>query len=137
MAVVSRVRGASSEVYREVDCLVDDDVGNCVYIRGDRAGEKWRVETADPTDDTKMPAAGVLISKHDSTSGVMQLFGVCNLFTDMTPGQPVLVGTDGDLVDEVPVISVGDLFWAQQIGIAVASDVLLLSGSQRMMRYSS
>lgn len=136
MAVVARIRSAAGGGYRTVNCLAGDDVGNCVYIRGDKTGDRWSVETADPTDDDKMPAVGVLISKLDSTTGVIQLFGVCDLFTDMPPGRPILVGKDGELVEEVPAIPGGELFWAQQIGVAVASDVLLLSGSQRMMRYS-
>lgn len=122
--------------YREVDCLAGDDVGNCVYIRGDKNQEKWKVETADPTVDAKMPAIGVLISKSSSTVGVIQLFGACDLFTDMTPGQVILVGQNGTLLDEVPSITAGQYFWAQQIGVAVASDILLLSGNPMMTRYS-
>lgn len=136
MAVVSRVRAVANGGYREVDCLAGDDVGNCVYIRGDRTGDRWSVATADPTDDNKMPAVGVLVTKHTSTTGMIQLFGVCDLFTDMVPGQAILVGQNGQLLEEVPTVSAGNIFWAQQIGVAAASDVLLLSGSQRMMRYS-
>lgn len=136
MAVVARVRTVASGGYREVNCLAGDVVGNCVYISGDKVGERWQVATADPTDAAKMPAVGVLVSKQTSTTGMIQLFGPCDLFTDMTPGQAVLVGQNGDLLDEVPSIPAGDFFWAQQIGVAAASDILLLSGSQRMMRYS-
>lgn len=136
MAVVSRIRTVASGGYREVDCLSSDAVGNCVYVSGDKVGDRWQVATADPTDDAKMPAIGVLVSKQTSTTGMIQLFGPCDLFTDMTPGQMVLVGQNGDLLDEVPSIPAGNTFWAQQIGVAAASDVLLLSGSQRMLRYS-
>jgi len=120
----------------EVACLAGDAVGNCMCIRGVRVNGKWRVETADPSERAKMPAVGILISKSTPTVGVMQMLGVCDLFTAMTPGQLVLVGKDGDVLDEVPVILPGDYFWAQQIGIAVAEDLLMLSGVASMTRYS-
>ena len=134
---------ATKNSFREVDCVAGDEVGNCVYIRGDKTGEKWRVETADPKNDAKMPAIGVidlarniLEAQISDTDCIIQLFGACDLFTDMVPGQAILVGQNGELLDEVPTLSVGEYFWAQQIGVAVASDILLLSGNAVMIRYS-
>lgn len=125
-----------SNSYKEVACLVDDAVGNCVCIRDERVNGKWRVETANPTDDTKMPAVGILISKSTPTVGVMQLIGVCDLFTEMTPNQPLLVGQNGELAETIPSLSTGEYFWAQQIGVAVATDLLMLSFNPFMTRYS-
>lgn len=122
--------------FQEVACLSTDTVGNPVCIRDVRVNGKWRVETADPSTRDKMPALGILISKSTPTVGVVQLFGVCDLFTDMTPGEPILVGLGGDLAEEVPTLAPGEYFWAQQIGNAVSDDLLLLPGSRMMTRYT-
>jgi len=122
--------------YKEVACLVEDSIGNGMYIRGERVNGKWRAGTADPEDRNKMPAIGILVSKSTPTVGVVQLFGVCDLFTEMTPGSPILVGKDGNLIEEVPTIATGEYFWAQQIGLAVSDDLLMLSGESSMIRYT-
>ena len=76
---------------QDVACLTGDVIGNCVCIRGDRVNGKWRVQTADPEDVTKMPALGILISKSTPTVGVVQLFGPCESFSGLTPGSSYFI----------------------------------------------
>jgi len=125
-----------SNSYKEVACLSGDTIGNCMRIRDVRVNGKWRVETADPSDRAKMPAVGVLISKSTPTVGIVQLFGVVDLFTEMVPGQPLLVGFNGELLDEIPTLAPGEYFWAQQIGVAVSNDLLMMPGVSSMTRYT-
>jgi len=133
-------QGRADERYlikvKEVACLASDDIGSPVAIRDVRVNGKWRVHTADPYDDAKIPAIGILISKSTPTVGIVLLFGPCDLFTGMVPGRPLLVGQNGNLLEEVPALSAGQYFWGQQIGIAVSDDLLMLPGNPTMIRYS-
>ena len=120
---------------KEVACLASDDVGSPVAIRDVRVNGKWRVETADPFDEDKMPAIGIMVEKTTPTVGKVLLFGPCDIFTGMTPGKALLVGSGGNLLEAVPSLIAGQYFWAQQIGHAVSDDLLMLPGNPTMIRY--
>ena len=106
-------------------------------VRGDRVNGKWRVHRADPHDMARMPAIGILISKSTPTVGVVQMFGPCTAFSGLVPGDPYLVGAVGvDKISQVvPNIGGNGYTWGQQIGHAVASDLLLLNGNFTMIEY--
>lgn len=85
-----------------------------------------------------MPAYGVLISKSTPTVGIVQLFGPCTIYSGLTPGVPYLVaevGSGNQLVEDVPSVGGNGYTWGQHIGIAVASDLLLLHGNLSMIEY--
>ena len=120
--------------YRQpVACLAGDIVGSGVCVRGDRVNGKWRVQTADPFNGDKMPAIGILISKSTPTVGEMQLIGPCDIFSGLIPGKPYFI--NGLTIDlEIPDPLVGGYAMVQNIGHAVASDILWLPGNLNMIR---
>lgn len=74
-----------------VDCQASDNVGDLVYVLS-----ALEVARVDVTDDTKMPACGVLISKTTATRGVVQLSGIIEgVFSGLTPGAAYCVGGAG------------------------------------------
>lgn len=120
---------------QDVACLSTDSVGDPMCVRGDRVNGKWRVERADPTQDAKMPAIGILISKSTPTVGVIQLFGpVMDVFTGLDLNvRAYMVGASG-ISPTVPSPGGGGYAWVQHIGKPVASDVLLLLGDLSMLK---
>jgi hypothetical protein len=112
-----------------VACLATDVVGDSMCMRGNMTGDKWRVEHADPFDQTKTPAVGVLISKSTPTVGVMQRLGqVTGIYTGLDVTKPTFVGTDGKIVQTLPSATPGNLVRIQKFGFPIAPDVLWLTG---------
>lgn len=121
-------------MYRPVACLVTDTASDFTCIRGDRVNGKWRVEKADPENEAKMPAVGVLVSKSTPTVGIIQVTGPCGLFSglDFTKSAYHL-GASG-IQSGLPVVGGGGYVMVQQIGKPVASDVLWLTNDTRMVK---
>ena len=119
----------------EVACLSSDVVGDPVCIRDERINGKWRVEKADPYDNAKMPAIGILISKSTPTVGVVQMFGpVEGIFTGLDFTKPsYIVGPTGIQL-AAPPAGPGGFAWVQHLGKAVASDILFLFGTITMLK---
>ncbi len=115
---------------QEVACLTTDSVGDLMCIRDVMtATNRWRVQAADCTDITKMPAVGVLISKTTPTTGIMQLFGdVTGLFSGLDVTKKYFVGPAGTLVTPAPFPGVGSKVHVQRFGFSVSSTVLWLTG---------
>ena len=123
---VSRAASLYSPKVVSVACLSTDAVGMPMCVRGDRIGDRWRVTQADPHDGSKMVAVGILLSKSTPTVGLMQLSGtITTLFTGLVPGKPLFV-SPGGLSQDAPSIGVGGYSIVQIVGVAVASDVVLL-----------
>lgn len=120
----------------DVACLSTDAIGSPVVVRDEPINGKYRVQTADPGDLTKMPAIGILVSKTTPTVGTMRMTGLCDVFEGLTPGANYMVGPGGSLVEEVPLTSATGVLWAQHLGIALSSNVLLLSGDIAMIGYN-
>lgn len=117
--------------YVSVACLITDVVGSPVTIRDEPINGKWRVQTADPSDISKMPAVGVLISKSTPTVGVAKVQGTCDVFTGLTPGVNYMVGAGGTVIETVP----GGSYWGQHVGVAVSPTTLMLNGNSNMIGY--
>ncbi len=121
-------------MYRPVACLSADAVQDFVCIRGDRTNGKWRVEKANPEDESKMPAMGVLVSKSTPTVGIIQVSGPCALFTGMDYTKPAYHLTATGIQASLPTPGGGGFVMVQQIGKPVASDVLWLTNDTRMVK---
>jgi hypothetical protein len=119
----------------DVTCLSTDSVGDPVCIRGDRVNGKWRTEKANPYDDTKMPAIGILISKSTPTVGVVQVFGpVEGIFTGLNYLKPSYIVGPAGIQLTAPPTGPGGFAWVQHLGKAVASDILFLFGTITMLK---
>jgi len=119
---------------QEVICVVSDLVGDFVYISGERVDDKWTVTKADPEDETKMPAVGVLIEKNSDTDGVIQLMGVCTLFSGLDVTKDIYVLGPSGIQVGLPVIGSNDYVIIQQVGIPISSDRLYLLGNSRTVK---
>jgi hypothetical protein len=114
--------------YKEVACLSTDTVGDWVCKRGEVVNGKLRVQRTDPQDIGKMPAIGVLVSKVTPTVGVIQIYGLCEIFTGLDIGRTVyFLGVDGRLSSIQPVIGPGGYSLVQFLGTPVASNVLQIN----------
>lgn len=124
--------GGDVQKLQEVACLMGDTVGKLVSIRDVKTlTGRWRIQTADCTDPTKMPAVGVLISKSTPTTGIMQLLGeVESIFAGLDVTKPYFVGPAGALVNPAPVPAPGNRVYVQKFGFPVAADVLYLTGER-------
>lgn len=125
---VVRFGDIGSESRVVVECLAGDNVGRFMAVRDEMSGSKWLVHTADPYDDAKMPAVGILISKSSPTEGVMVRLGeIENQYTGLDVSKPAFVGENGDVVQASPTV-VGGIVHIQRAGFPLGSDVLYLSG---------
>lgn len=123
--------------YKEVACLSTDTVGDWVCRRDEPINGKLRVHRADPQDIEKMPAIGVLVSKSTPTVGIIQIYGFCEIYTDLDLSQTVyFLGVDGRLSTTQPVLGVDGYAFVQFLGSPVASEILLLNhgGSLNMIK---
>jgi len=122
--------------YHPVACLSSDSIGDFVCVRGDRINGKWRIEKANPMDETKMPAIGVLVSKSTPTVGVIQMLGPCTIFTDLDYTKPSYHLWTTGIQSGLPPIGVDGYVMVQRIGKPVASDVLWLTNETKMVKRS-
>lgn len=124
---------ATQSRFQEVECTATDAVNDFVYIRADKVGDKWRVEQADPDDETKMPAVGVLVSKA-GTDGIIQIVGPCTLFSGLDYTKPAYHLTSSGIQVAPPTPGGSGYAMVQNLGKPVASDVLLLTNDTRMIK---
>lgn len=114
--------------YREVACLTSDAIGDWVCVRDDLINDKLRVEKANPQDIAKMPAIGVLVSKSTPMVGIIQMYGICEIYSGLDLLQPVyFIGVDGRLSAIQPVVGPLGYAYVQMIGSPVASDLLQIN----------
>ena len=121
---------AGSNIELAVACLNTDVVGACVRIAGAYSGGYYQVETVDLTDWAGGIAVGMLVSKSDTTHGIVKVSGVIDgLYTGLTPGLTYVAGTNGQLVRPAPVPLVSQRLYVQPMGWALSTDKFLLSPS--------
>jgi len=107
---------------RTVSCLSSDNIGDPVYVSGNPAGTIWSVSGADPANENKMPAIGILISKDTPLTGVISLFDEVDVYTGLVPGKKYYV-INGGISLSPPSGEV------QIIGIAQSETTLFLPGN--------
>jgi len=131
--------GVASSVIRAY-CFSTDAVGDCVYIMGDRVGRIYQVTKVDvdSVDIKKAVTFGVIQSKDDPTECVVRTFGeLNNTFFGMTPGATLFVGTNSRPTETPAPPTFGIKRVLQQIGLAIASDVLLINPGEPVRREGS
>lgn len=124
----------NNDFFTEANCQPSDVVGDFVYISGPFSAPRWTVAKIDHNDDTKMPAIGVLIHKYTSTYCVVQWIGeVTNVYNGLTVGA-VYFPTSNGIITHPPSTSGSNYAMVQRVGMAVASDILLLNGEINMIK---
>ena len=111
-------------------CDAADVVGNLVHFSGPKIGFNYQVLTADPTDLSKIPCVAYIIAKISPTKAVIQFSG------EVTPPGGSLITTaryvasaSGTLVEvsgHLPP-GTGEVFFSQNVGIALSTTVFRLS----------
>lgn len=126
--------GYSRNEVRRAECTTAEAVGDFVCIADDPPNGLDVVAKADPSDFSKMPAVGVVISKSTPTRCLVQWFGETpDLFSGLSSGEVYFVGTDSRVAEVPPVPSTVPLF-TQFIGVATAPTRLYLKPNDRMVR---
>lgn len=111
-------------------CLATDAVGDCVY-----SVQNYEVTKCDPTDETTMPASGIIISKSSATDCVVQYTGVCSgVYGGLTIGEPLFIDTDSGLTQTLPTTP-AQPYLAQGMGIAIADSAFIVRPDIAMSRY--
>ena len=118
---------------QEVACLSGDSVNDFVCMRGVPSLEKWRVQKADPSDRSKMPAVGILLSKSMPTVGIIQVNGpLLGVFSGLQYTLPCFVGSSG--IVQVPPTpgGAGQVAFVQEIAFVTDVDAVFLTGNISM-----
>lgn len=139
MRLLPTGHGVTSSVVRAY-CFSTDAVGDCVYIMGDRVGRIYQVTKVDVdnSDIKKAVAVGVIQSKDDPTECLVQTFGeLSNTFFGMTPGATLFVDTDSRPSETPAPPTFGLKRVLQQIGTAIASDILFINPGEPVRREGS
>lgn len=109
------------------NCQPTDSVGDCVYISSEYSGGLYQVSKADPSDYSKMPAVGVIISKASAITCKVQFLGEMNgIYTGLTLRKPLFVGADARLTSTPPVAPVSGYAFVQNMGMAAGSTRVIL-----------
>lgn len=114
------------------ECTAAEAVGDVVYIAGVAVGGRAIVRRVDITDETKMPAFGIVKVKDTTTGCLVCVEGLVHAH-GLTPGQLVFVGTNGRPRTGPPPVVAVPLFW-QPIGIAVDAATLRFQSSGQITR---
>jgi len=115
-------------------CMLTDQVGDMVYVRGAGAGTTL-VARANAAQRSKMPAIGSIISKQGFTDCLVQLGGpVLNIYTGLTAGERYFTGLTGrpTIPSDFPDPGPGERYHIQHIGVAFNTDILALGLSTNM-----
>lgn len=117
------------------NCLLADSVGNCVYITSDISGGLHQVTTCDPTDFSKMPAVGVILSKDtDTLCTVLVLGELPGLYTGLPVRKVVFVGLDGKIASAPPAPAAGSFVFVQHLGSVTDAGRVLLNPNFHMTK---
>ena len=107
-----------------VTCPATAVVGRAVYVTGDKVGERYQVAPVDINDPATFLAIGVLLKKTASTEGVVQLAGLFQGLSGLTPGQPVYISASGALTHTAPTPPPAGIRLVQIIGRALSTTEL-------------
>lgn len=117
-------------------CLVSDDIGMMVSVSGPAVDGKYSVESADPSDFSKMPAVAIIVDKIDTTTCIIQFSGIVkSVYSGLPSGKLLFVDDDGMLSDEPPAPTLLKPFmFSQSAGVTISGDEINLDPSSLMVR---
>ena len=109
-------------------CTVATQVGMCVHIIDpDLVAPALRdipnVEPADITDGTKMPSAGIVISKNGDSYCTIVVSGDVGVFSTLLPGKAYFVGPDS--YPAYTPLNISGTYYFQRVGLAISPTVIL------------
>ena len=107
-------------------CTAGDSVGNFVCLT-DAGGGPISVESVDITNGAKIPRFGVIVLKINPTSCVVQVSGVVDGYSGLTPGKVHYVDFDSTPTALPPAPTIGSpRVYINAVGIAVDSTRIFL-----------
>jgi hypothetical protein len=134
MMGISARFGVRVKDVRAAECTAAESVGDFVCIVADPPNGVDLVGKADPSDFTKMPAVGIIISKSSPTDCLVQWFGETpDIFSGLNSGEVYFVGSDSKIADVPPVPTTVPLF-SQWMGVATAPTRLYVRPNDHMVR---
>jgi hypothetical protein len=114
-------------------CADTDAVGDFVYLSGNPFGGRYQVDKVDVTDETMVPAWGVIVEKSAPAECRVRYRGIVDgAYTGLTPGVTYYIGTDGR--PTANLASIPSRGFRQPAGLALSSTALLLDTSRVMVR---
>jgi hypothetical protein len=118
-------------------CLSTDQLGDVVYISGDKIGSYYQVAKVDITTTTKMPAIGIIVQKLTSTTCVVMYSGeVTGLYTGMTPGETMFANSSSQLSETPPGAPTTGIVAVQAIAYSLSSDTIVVKPELPTIRVS-
>lgn len=130
---------SSSDKTFSANCLAGDALGACVYVTGASVGGVPQVATCDPSDESKMPAIGIIVSKASATDATVQRFAIADLTGSgvaFTPAARAFVGFTGLPVTTppTPAGSGSGYVMLQTVGVATETAALEVKIDASMMK---
>jgi len=114
----------------EAWCFATDLVGHAVYVFAPKLGSRFQVTKANIDDSTKVPAIGIIIAKSGPSVCTVQYDGqVLGVYTGLTEGESLFVGTNALLTNTPPARPLVGKRWIQPFAYVLASDTILLQRS--------
>ncbi len=112
--------------FLRVSCMLTDQLGDAVYIRGNMNGF-YKVARVDVANYLKTPAIGIIVRKWGFTNALVQRMGeIEDLYTGLTAGRTYFVGGDGKPNLLPPAPAPGGRAYVQEIGVALDATVLMV-----------
>lgn len=111
-------------------CLSADQVGHAVRVTGDKIDGLHQVTRTDidATTPSEAKSVGVIASKSDSTTCVVQTSGVlAGVLSGLTPGRLLFVDTDATLTITPPPRPSSGERTIQALAYAIASDAAVIA----------
>lgn len=130
---------SSSDKTFSANCLAGDALGACVYVTGASVAGVPQVATCDPSDETKMPAVGIIVAKPGATDATVQRFAIADLSGSaavLVPASRAWVGYSGLPVTTVPAVgaSPSGYVMLQTVGVATEAAALEVKIDASMMK---
>lgn len=117
------------------NCLASDEVGHAVRSSSDKVAGLYQVTRVDidSTVAEEARAVGIISAKSDATTCVVRTAGsIEGVFTGLTPGKQLFVGTDAFLTHTPPAQPSSGQRLIQSVAYATASDAVVIAPGVRV-----
>jgi len=124
MSLVARF-GLDTSKIRRCICPSNVSIGHLVAIVGNQNGIEL-VDKADPVHYERLPAVGMVISKIDATTCLVQFYGESpSIFNNLAPGEIYFLGKDS-FISVVPPRPNGVDVFVQNVGMALSPTTIFI-----------